>query len=224
MTQFKDNPKNVIEAAGLCKAFKSREMISRLSFSWGPGAYCLYGKNGRGKSTLLRILSGAERDFSGSLQILGKNAAQHPETINRQRSFLPDHPSFYPRATTHDLLSFVAGVRKLKPSKLLNPKDDPFHLSELISKPLEQQSLGQRKRSFFGAVLLEQVPLWILDEPTNGLDTNYQSIFFETVRSHLARGGTVVIATHDTQIAQELKATSLRLFPESHLLPVQELK
>jgi ABC-type multidrug transport system ATPase subunit len=211
--------KNVIEAKNLCKVFKGKTILDHLSFTWDAGAYCLYGKNGRGKSTLLRILAGAERDFSGSLHILGNDSVRNPETANLMRSFLPDHPSFYPKGTTRDLLSFVASVRKIRPSK-----EDPFDLGELLSKPLDQQSLGQRKRSFFGAVLLPSVPLWILDEPTNGLDSHYQTIFFDHVQSHTRSGGTVVIATHDSAVASTLSAKSLRLFPESHLKPVTDLQ
>jgi ABC-type multidrug transport system ATPase subunit len=213
-----------IEANDLRKVFRSRVILDGLSFSWNPGTYCLYGMNGRGKSTLLRILAGADRKFEGSLRVLGRDAVRAPEYTNQLRSFLCDDPVFYPKTTTLDLLSFVASVRKLDIRKVLAEGCEKFGLNELLSKPLEQQSLGQRKRSFFGAALLNQVPVWILDEPTNGLDTQYQSAFLEHVKSHVAAGGTAIIASHDRNLSISLNARSLYLYPESPDQPVNRLQ
>ena len=137
---------------------------------------------------------------------------------------MPDHPVFYPKTTPLDLLSFVGSVRKLDLQGLVDEGNNKFGLQELLTKPIETLSLGQRKRSFFAATLLKQVPIWILDEPTNGLDIHYQSVFFDHVSSHVQSGGTVIIATHDQEISNTLKAKKYHLYPESLTQPVSELK
>ena len=209
-----------IEGNTIGKAFNGKDIFKNLSFAIDPGVTCLFGKNGRGKSTLLRILGGPERDFSGGLNIMGQDAVRKPEEANQQRSFLPDSPVFYPKATTLDLLSFVSTIRKLDLHKVLSHSHEKFGLDELISKPLESQSLGQRKRSFFSVTLLSHIPVWILDEPTNGLDDQYQSVFFDEVRAHSARGGTILIATHDTTLPDKVTGSSFHLFQERLGAPV----
>jgi ABC-type multidrug transport system ATPase subunit len=213
-----------ISGIGLGKSFGKKVIFENLSFSFLPGAYCIYGANGRGKSTLLRILSGAERSFQGELKVCQVQAHQDFETANQYRSYLPDQPQFYPHATTRDLLSFVASVRQLEFESVMSEVFGSFELDSLLNHALDRQSLGQRKRSFLSATLLSKIPIWILDEPTNGLDAQFCAAFYEKVKKHVANQGTVIIATHDPELAKQLQAKSLHLFPYESSSPFSELR
>ena len=231
-----------IQAQALTKSFDKKVVFQELNFEMPPGAYCIFGSNGRGKSTLLRVLAGSDRDFSGDLKLISVllsakdlrktmgdevsagvsiDAKNDPELANRLRSYTPDTPAFYPQVRTHEFLAFIKNIRK---GADFAAGIDSFRLDELMHQTLESQSLGQRKRSFFVGTLLPSIPVWILDEPTNGLDSFFQKCFFDWVRAHIERKGTVIIATHDPKVADELKAQRLKLYSHSEEAPVRELQ
>lgn len=83
-----------------------------------------------------------------------------------------------------------------------------FHVNdELLNKAIETLSLGQRKRVFLAGTLLPEVPVWILDEPTNGLDPDHREAFIRFMNEFRV-DKTVLIASHDPMLAKDLSVSS----------------
>ncbi len=179
-----------------------RVLFSGLAFALNPGeALQLAGPNGAGKSSLLRIMLGA-LPSSGKIQWDGEDFLENGiETHGRRIAYLPpDDRSLKPTETVAESLSFWAGVWGASPAVL-----DDVGLAHVSPLPVKHLSAGQKRRLSFARVLMKKSPLWLLDEPLNGLDTIARATFFSLLAQHTAAGGMAVIASHDDIGVQKLE-------------------
>jgi len=179
------------------------EALAGVSFSIGRGEIVGYiGPNGAGKSTTIKILSGILVPTGGNCTVLGRvpweNRIAHVREIGvvfGQRSQLMWD---IPTSDSFELLRDIYKVPQEKYKKNFEELVEIFGLSEFISTPVRQLSLGQRMRCEIAASLLHSPPILFLDEPTIGLD----AVSKVAVRSFIKRinkesGVTVLLTTHD---------------------------
>ena len=179
------------------------EALADVSFTIGHGEIVGYiGPNGAGKSTTIKILSGILVPTGGSCTVLGRvpweNRIAHVREIGvvfGQRSQLMWD---IPTSDSFELLRDIYKVPQEKYKKNFEELVEIFGLSEFISTPVRQLSLGQRMRCEIAASLLHSPPILFLDEPTIGLD----AVSKVAVRSFIKRinkesGVTVLLTTHD---------------------------
>lgn len=179
-------------------------MFRHVSFAVASGeALLLTGRNGAGKSSLLRMIAGLLRVAGGRLELAG-GAPEH--TIAEQAHYLGHLDAFKPSLTVRENLSFWTGY--------LGGGGDPqaaletVGLGSLNHLPAGYLSAGQRRRLSLARLVAIRRPLWLLDEPTSALDTAAQAMLFGLMRDHLGTGGLIVAATHqplDLGRAGELK-------------------
>jgi ATP-binding cassette subfamily F protein uup len=175
----------LLSAEHLCKNYGSRQLLDDVNFYLDEGDKVgVIGINGTGKSTLLKILAGAEPADSGSI-------ARNP---NLQVVYLPQDPAMDPAATVLEqvFLGFPADFREL------NEYEAKRNLSRLgitdFDQKIGQLSGGQRKRVALATALIRPADVLILDEPTNHLDTDAVAWLEERLAKY--RGGLVMV-THD---------------------------
>lgn len=161
-----------------------RLLFRGVSCVLAPGeALQVVGANGVGKSSLIRILAGLLRPFAG--------------TVDREggTGLLDERPALDPHQPLGKALRFWAdfdGVGFLA----LESHGDRLGLSGLLDVPVRYLSTGQRKRAAMARLLGQQVPIWLLDEPLNGLDKQAAALVEELATEHCATGGLCVIASH----------------------------
>ena len=186
-----------LEASGLACVRNGREVFTGLGFSVGTGeALMVTGRNGAGKSSLLRMIAGLVRIAGGRLALTD---ADPDQSIPEQAHYLGHQDALKPSLTVAENLSFWA--RYLKGSE---PVQDAtvqgamtaVGLSALGHLPAAYLSAGQRRRLSIARLLAAKRPLWLLDEPTSALDREAQDTLAGLMRQHLAGGGIVVAATH----------------------------
>ena len=170
-----------------------REVFTGLEFAVRGGeALVITGRNGAGKSSLLRMIAGLIPTARGRLELQDGE----PElTVAEQAHYLGHQDALKPSLTVFENLSFWArylGGGGLSPELAL----DSVGLGSLAELPAAYLSAGQRRRLSIARLLVAKRPIWLLDEPTSALDHAAQDRLAGLMRDHLAGGGMIIAAAH----------------------------
>jgi heme exporter protein A len=170
-----------------------RDVFAGLSFAVASGeALIVTGRNGAGKSSLLRTIVGLVRLAHGKLMLEGGD----PElTIAEQAHYLGHQDALKPSLSVVENLRFWAGFLGSGPPDIRLPLE-AVGLAELADLPAAYLSAGQRRRLSIARLLAVKRPIWLLDEPTSTLDAAAQNRLTSLMRAHLAEGGLIMAATH----------------------------
>lgn len=167
-------------------------LIEALSLTVQPGeAVVLLGRNGVGKTTLLRALAGVLRPASGEI-LYGDVPA--PEAAAQSCAFLGHENALKPDETPRQSLAFWARLT----GSSANVKDalNAMGLQALADRPSRRLSQGQKQRAALARLLVLERPVWLLDEPAAPLDADGRQRLSDIVTAHRERGGMVIAATH----------------------------
>jgi heme exporter protein A len=183
----------VLQAAGLA-AFRGERLVLRdIAFAVVPGgALLLTGPNGSGKSTLLRLIAGLLRPAAGTLTWQGADALADPSAHARRVAYVGHLDAVKPGLTAAENLRFAARISGGAAGDALRA----MALDDLADLPARLLSAGQRRRLALARLVLSRAPLWLLDEPTLGLDARSVDRLAGIVAAHRRGGGLVVAATH----------------------------
>jgi heme exporter protein A len=169
-------------------------VFAGLGFSVGGGeALLVTGRNGAGKSSLLRMVAGLVRVEGGRLSVTGMGA-DPDKTIAEQAHYLGHLDALKPALTVAENLRFW--TRYLGGREPPQPALVAVGLGALADLPAAYLSAGQRRRLSIARLLSVKRPIWLLDEPTSALDAESQANITYLMREHLASGGLIVAATH----------------------------
>jgi heme exporter protein A len=182
----------LLQAAGLAAFRGERVVFHQLTFEVAAGgAMLLTGPNGAGKSTLLRVLAGLLRPAAGKLAWDGADALADLPLHARRVAYVGHQDAVKPGFTAAENLHFAdnggGGVKEALAA---------MGLGELAEIPTRILSAGQRRRLALSRLALADRPLWLLDEPTLGLDALSEERLYRMLAAHRARGGIVIAATH----------------------------
>ncbi len=168
----------------------------------------IVGPNGGGKSTLARQLNGLLRPQQGTIAIDGKPAAGRPVgELARSVGYVfqnPDHQIFAP--TVREEVAFGPrnlGLRGPALAQRVAEALAAFDLSALAETPPAVLGYGLRRLVTLASVWAMQPPIWLLDEPTTGLDARFTGLLLERLRSLHEAGHTILLITHDLKLAAE---------------------
>ncbi|MDE5445004.1 heme ABC exporter ATP-binding protein CcmA [Bradyrhizobium sp. CSA207] len=179
--------------SGLTCVRGGREVFTGLDFDAAAGeAIAVVGRNGSGKTSLLRLIAGLLIPAGGTIALEGGDAEL---TLPEQCHYLGHRDALKPALSVAENLSFWAdflgGGRFDAAESLAAVGLD--HASDL---PAAFLSAGQRRRLSLARLRAVRRPVWLLDEPTTALDVAGQDMFGGLMRDHLARGGLIIAATH----------------------------
>lgn len=199
----------MLELKQISVGYAGRYQIPNVNLSFAPGKiYTVVGKNGSGKSGLLKLCSGTASPETGSVLLNGKNLAGFSENdILKQIGYLPQDR----QAVTIPARRLVA--RSLPPKFRNTGKVTPeqgrtvynclgaMKAAGLAQLPMNQLSRGERRRVFMAALLAQDPEIFLLDEPFSDLDVEFRQLSLETILNLKAQGKTVVIAMQDLDMA-----------------------
>jgi len=184
-----------------------RLIFRALSFALQPGdAMLLTGPNGSGKSSLLRVLAGLSPPLSGALEWDGAAISQDAAGHRARLHFVGHHDAVKPVLTALEMLSFWGALRESGPPRAQQAKArqalETLGLGPLALSPCRLLSAGQKKRLALARLFADHAPLWLLDEPTNGLDAGGVRLLEDCISAHRKAGGIVIAATHIPILAE----------------------
>ena len=178
-----------------------REVFAHLDFEAASGqALAVVGRNGSGKTSLLRLIAGLLVPADGTIELTGGDAEL---TVAEQCHYLGHRDALKPALTVAENLSFWADflggerfdARKNFDESLIESLT-AVGIDHAIHLPAGFLSAGQRRRLSLARLLTIRRPVWLLDEPTTALDVIGQDMFAGLMRDHLNRGGMIIAATH----------------------------
>lgn len=188
-----------LAAEGLGCRRGERLVFSGLSFRLEPGgALVLTGRNGSGKSSLLRLVAGLLAPAEGRILWGGSPIAADLFGHRSRLHYVGHQDGLKPVMTPREMLAFWAALRGGRPRHLsaFDKALAAFALLEIADWPCRWLSAGQRRRVALARLLTMPAPLWLLDEPASALDQDGQSRLEEAIAAHRAGGGMVILATH----------------------------
>lgn len=193
-----------------------RLVFTGVDFRVNAGAALLViGPNGAGKSSLLRMLAGLLTPFAGAVLWDGIDIARDPAEHRGRVAFLGHQDAVKPALTVGEELAFWTAIdgggETAAPAALA-----AMDLERLVDFPCRRLSAGQKRRLAIARVLARvRAPIWILDEPTNGLDAEARARLSRALAAHRAGGGLVVAASHGGLDLPDAATLDLTPFAES---------
>lgn len=199
----------------------ARELVSRLAWQIEPGqCWAVIGRNGAGKSTLLRTLAGLRQPDGGMVQIDGRALADWPLLeLARQRAYLPQGRS---DAFGYRAIDTVLAARHPFMATRYWDADSDYRTAHAALQMLDAGGLaerdvrtlsgGERQRVAIAAVLAQETPLILLDEPASALDLAHQVGVMELLlRLRRMENKAIVMVSHDLNMAHGVATHALLL-------------
>lgn len=170
-----------------------RVVFTELSFAvTGGEALVVTGRNGAGKSSLLRMIAGLVRIAGGQLTLAG---GEDEASIAEQAHYLGHQDALKPSLSVRENLTFWADFLG-GGAGTVEQALEAVGLAPLAGLPAAYLSAGQRRRLSIARLAAVKRPIWLLDEPTSALDTPSQARLAELMQDHLAGGGIIIAAAH----------------------------
>jgi ABC-type multidrug transport system ATPase subunit len=193
-----------IRLEGLAKHYSDEKKITNISLTIEkPEIFALCGGNGAGKSTLIKMLTGIMKPTSGRIFMDGKEVDQQSNSYKKLFSYMPDEMLFPRQLTGLEVLNFFARLRGISEGKVSESLQQ-VGLYDVRKMPIKHYSKGMQQRLSLAQALMPDVPLRILDEPTNGLDPLWVFRFKEIIQEEKRQGRTIFFTTHILSLVEEL--------------------
>ena len=189
----------VVRLEDYCKSFKSAEVLKNINLTLESGKVIgLKGKNGSGKTMLMRAISGLILPTSGKVYINDKELGRHisfPPSIG----ILIENPSFISNYTGFKNLKILASIQNRISDDEIRDAIRKVGLDPHDKRTFKKYSLGMKQRLGIAAAIMERPDIVILDEPINALDEAGAGLIKGLLDELKANGSLIIIACHDTE-------------------------
>ncbi|WP_278314607.1 ATP-binding cassette domain-containing protein [Lolliginicoccus levis] len=216
-------PTLAIDARGLAKQYGAFAAVTSVDLAVPTGTvHAVLGPNGAGKTTTVRMLATLTRPTGGSARILGHDIVRDATAVRSLIGLTGQYASVDNDLSARENLTIFArllGYNRARARARTDALLEEFSLTASATKPLKNFSGGMRRRLDLAASLIAEPPLIFLDEPTTGLDPRTRVDMWNTVRSLVARGSTVLLTT---QYLEEADALADRITVIDHGTVVAE--
>jgi ABC-2 type transport system ATP-binding protein len=198
----------LIEVDRLTKRFGSTVAVNGISFAVNAGEiFGFLGPNGAGKTTTIKMLTGLVRPTSGRARLAGFDIVRQPLAAKRVFGYVPDEPQVYTKLSAVEFLDFIGdayGMNATKKARRIHELLALFDLENDADGLLGGFSHGMKQTIMLCSALLHEPKIYILDEPTVGLDPRSAKLLKNILREIAAADGAIFMSTHIMEIAQAL--------------------
>lgn len=190
---------NIIEVKDVSLAIKKDEILKRISIAFEQGKiHGLVGRNGSGKTMLMKCICGFIRVTGGEILVNGKRVGKDVD-FPQDIGFIIETPGFIPYYSGYKNLSLLAGLRNKIGKKEIQDAMTAVGLDYKLKRAVKKYSLGMRQRLGIAQAIMEKPSILILDEPFNGLDKEG----VEEMRQYLIKlreqGTTILLCSHSVE-------------------------
>ena len=194
-----------LEVKGISKYFGKTCVLNNINLEMETGhIYGFWGRNGSGKTMLMRIISGLVFPSDGAI-IIGGEQLGKDISFPRSIGALIENPGFIPGYSGFKNLKILASIRNKISDADIREVMLHMGLDPDDRKKAKNYSLGMKQKLGIAAALMEKPDLILLDEPTNALDENSTKVLKEILLEHKRRGALLIVACH---IREELEYLS----------------
>ncbi|CAH0253916.1 ABC transporter ATP-binding protein NatA [Massilia sp. Bi118] len=187
----------MVEIDALNFHFRTRSVFLGLSMRFEPGLTWLRGSNGRGKTTLLRLLGGQLAPAAGSMRLDGIDAQREPLAWRRASFYCGGEAPALDWLTVNEWLELHLALYEGADRAALRAHLAAFRLDGVPAQPVSALSLGQYKKLQLALALALPARLLLIDEPFNGLDAQAVELLEQELsRREAARQGCIVLTSH----------------------------
>lgn len=204
----------ILKGEGLRCERGGRPVFAKLDFAVEAGAaLVLKGPNGSGKSSLLRLCAGLINPSAGRLLRDGQPVADDPDGHRADLRYMGHLPALKPALTLRrNLEHWAALFAAADPAARVDAALGEVRLGALADLPARLLSAGQQRRAGIARLLLQPVRLWLMDEPTVGLDSRSLEDLNGLMAHHLEAGGAIMVATHQPLDLPRMTSLDLSAF------------
>jgi ABC-type multidrug transport system ATPase subunit len=203
----------VLKVSKLSKAYGSHAIISDFSLEVWPGdAVALTGRNGAGKSTILRCLVGADKADGGTIEICGNRLRESDPAVRRDMATVIDDLDFFPDLSVVEHLDLLARAHGLPDAE--GAVDDVLHEVQLVAQSGQLPgtlSSGQRRRLALATAFVRPRKLLILDEPEQRLDVEGVEWLAQRLKAEREAGLAIVMASHEPMLVDAVSTRTIRV-------------
>ncbi len=194
----------MIVIENLSKKFKGRYVLKNMSYEFEEGIiYGLYGRNGSGKTMLLRALSGLIIPSEGTVKYDDK-------ILHKDFSFPPslgviiEHMELLPQFSAFDNLKILSKINNIATDEDIVSAIEKVGLDPSSTLKTKKYSLGMKQRLNIAQAIFEKPKYILLDEPSNALDDSGVELMYELLREEKRKGNIIIIASHNKEDLHEL--------------------
>ena len=219
-----------LELTSLTKRFGDSTAVDDLTLRLERGAFVgLLGRNGAGKSTTLKMVTGLLRPTAGAIRVLGRDLAAEPIAVKRQIGVMPEEMALLEYLTGPQYLRFVGRMYGLTDEVADSRREELFAKLDLAPASgalVADYSYGMKKKLSLCAALIHAPQVVFLDEPFEGIDAVTSRTIREILQSLQSRGVTLVLTSHIMEVVEKL-CPLVAILDEGRLLgfgPLEELR
>ena len=190
-----------------------RKVFEGLSFAVTAGeVLVLSGTNGSGKSSLLRVMAGLLRPAAGRILHSGAEIRDDPDAHRADLHYVGHQDAIKPALSVAENVTFWAALHGKRNDEAVQAALLAFDLRDLADLPGRLLSSGQRRRANLARLAATPAGLWLLDEPSVGLDAASTQSLEDLIAAHRKTGGMTVVSTHTALQLGEVKTLTLDHF------------
>ena len=191
--------KEILQIKNITKRYKKREVLQGIDLQTSSGkCVAILGANGSGKSTLLAILAGVLKADGGEFLWQGKNLLKDSPSAGRVIGYVPQGTPLLEELSAYDNLRLWYEKKDLE-RELKEGVLAMLGVSTFLKTPVCKMSGGMKKRLAIGCAVAGNPSVLLMDEPSAALDLECKERIINYIKDFRARGGIVLLATHDAQ-------------------------
>ncbi len=198
----------MIRFDGIKKQYGNFVALKSINLDIGKGElFGFLGPNGAGKTTLIRILTGIIKPSSGKVFVGSFDLYAEPEKAKSLLGYVPDRPYLYEKLTPLEYFDFMGGLYNVPAPRVQEKGEEMLKLFSLWDRRhelIESFSHGMKQKVAMSAATLHDPDIFVVDEPTVGLDPRSVKLAKDFFRSLAERGKTVFLTTHTLSVAEDL--------------------
>lgn len=205
----------LLTVTDLTKAFGNHVVVDSFNLEVAPGqAVALVGRNGAGKSTILRCLVGVDRPTSGEIQLCGRRMDERDPQVRSDMAVVIDDIDFFPDLSVVEHLDLLARAHSVEdPDAVVDQVLADVDLVAQSGQLPMTLSSGQRRRLALATIFVRPRLLLVLDEPEQRLDVEGVAWLGRRLRAERDRGVGIVMASHDPELVAAVGADVVTIGP-----------
>lgn len=200
----------MLEIVGLTKRYKNSNFYSvkNLNLTLNEGEiFGFLGKNGAGKSTTIKCLTGILPFDEGTIKVCGYDIQKNPIEAKLNIGYVPDNHAVYENLTGREYVNYMGNIYRV-PKDVIEERIEKFanlfSMSHAIDNQIRSYSHGMKQKICIIAALIHNPKFWVLDEPLMGLDPQSTFEIREYMKEHKRLGNCVFFSSHNIDMVEKL--------------------